>query len=107
MRRTQAQRGLEMYARLYNAVEGGIDGSLFTSTKANWPTMRQGFRDMLSRRTSIDWTNRFAYLACVAQDKPTAAELLRQVGDAPVLTFWGRGNTRQTFETCARWARSP
>jgi hypothetical protein len=107
VRRTQSQRGLEMYARLYGAVDGQIDGPLFTSTKADWPRMRQGFRDMLSRRTSMDWTNRFAYFACLAQDKASAVELLDKVGSTPVTRYWGGSNGRQTFEVCTRWARSP
>ncbi len=100
---TEAQRGLEMYARLYDDAEEQFEHRLFEDSAARWPKMKQGFEDMLKRYPDAGNVNRFAYFACIAKDKPTALDLLGQVGAKPITEKWGNNGVR-TFETCKRWA---
>lgn len=65
--------------------------------------MMAGFQDILGRYPHADNVNRFAYFACLAQDKPTMLDLLDRIGPEPVLGEWGE-NARRTFESCKRWA---
>ena len=101
----QAKRGLEMYTRVYLTAACEYKGALSTQTRAEWPKMEQGFRDMLTRFPDPITINRFAWVACLAQDKPTTAELLDQIGDQAITSTGARDGTR-AFESCKRWARS-
>lgn len=103
VRRTQAKRGLELYASVYLTAAYEYKAALFKATRADWPTMKQGFRDMLSRYPGPINVNRFAFVACLAQDKATTAELLDQIGDKPILRQWGDDGA---YESCRRWARA-
>ena len=63
----------------------------------------ESIEDLLSRFSTASNVNRYAYFACMAQDKPTALELLARIGTKPEIDRWG-SNGRRTFETCKRWA---
>jgi hypothetical protein len=102
--RTRAQRGLEMYARLYSAAaEQQFSQQLFKESGAQWTTMKQGFEDLLTRFPTASNVNRYAYFACMAEDKATALDLLARIGTKPEIDRWG-SNGRRTYETCRRWA---
>jgi hypothetical protein len=102
--RTESQRGLEMYARLYaDAAAEEFEHRLFDESAARWPKMKQGFEDLLKRYPDPVNVNRFAYFACLAKDQPTALDLLKQVGAKPIVAEWGDNGTR-TYEACKRWA---
>ncbi len=105
--RTQAKQGFEMYTRIYATAAYEYRAALFKDTRADWPTMRQGFRDMLSRYPDASNLNRFAFVSCLAQDKATTAELLDRIADKPIIYPWGGGDGTRTYESCKRWARTP
>jgi hypothetical protein len=103
--RTKAERGLELYARLYHeAAVGQYGGGLFTESGAQWERMRQGYEDLTLRHSDPINLNRFAYYACLAQDKATTYNLLERIAK-PDLAAWGdSANAARTFESCKRWA---
>lgn len=104
---TRARRGEDLYARFYaDAADEDFSHALFEDSRADWPRMRQGFRDMLQRwpDSTLNW-NRFAYIACLARDRETLAEALDRVKDKPKLDAWG-DNARRTFDGCQKLARS-
>ena len=108
LRRTQATRGLEMYARIYLTAAYEYKGGLFQQTHADWPKMKQGLRDILSRHPDSYNLDRFAFAACLAQDKPTTLEMLDRLGDKRDPAQWGKGVEGVSFfDSCNRWARSP
>jgi hypothetical protein len=103
---TQGRRGDDLYARLYaDAADGDFSHALFEDSRADWPRMRKGFRDMLQRwpDSTLNW-NRFAYVACLARDRETLSEALDRVKDKPLLEAWGN-NARRTFDGCQKLAR--
>jgi hypothetical protein len=101
---TRALRGMELYARMYAwAADDQFQHALFTDSGAQWSKMKQGYEDMLSRYPTADNLNRYAYFACLAQDKPTALDLLDRVGAKPDFDAWGSNGAR-SYETCKRWA---
>ena len=105
--RTKNARGLEMYARLYHFVATDISAELFTQTKADWKKVKAGFDDFVARHPHPLNLNAFAFLACLAQDKPVAADMLKQIGDSPLIKQWGGGSSgRAHYESCKRWVRS-
>jgi len=102
--RTRKERGMELYARLYSAAAAQeFEHRLLSDSGAEWPKMMAGFRDLQARYPSAWNLNRFAYFACLAQDKPTTLDLLEQIGPKPQLNRWGT-NASRTYETCKRWA---
>lgn len=101
---SRVRLGEEMYARLYSsAAEEQFHHALFEDSGARWPRMKQGFEDLLKRLPSTAWRNRYAYMACLARDKPVFLEQMEQIGTDVERDRWGRNATR-TIETCRRWA---
>lgn len=102
---TRAQRGLEMYARLYAGLSyAQLSQALFTSTNASWPSMKIGFEDRLKRYPHTDHRNMYAYFACMANDRPALQEQLELIGDKFEPLFWG-DNPERTFESCKTMAQ--
>ena len=101
-RRLRPGTGMAMYAALYDDNLSDFNGELFEASEADWPLMRQGFRDWMAHWPSRYMLNRFARVACHAQDRETTRAVLDQIGDKPMDRAWGN-----QFETCRRWARSP
>ncbi|MEO5685919.1 MAG: hypothetical protein ABIR54_01040 [Burkholderiaceae bacterium] len=101
-RRIKPAAGMATYAYLYDDFESEFDGELFSASEVDWPTMKRGFRDRMTRFPSQYALNRFALEACLAQDRATTVELLDQIGPKPLQRAWGN-----RFESCRRWARSP
>jgi len=100
---TKATQGMAMYARLYErASREQFAQALFEESGARWPQMKQGFDDLLSRYPDPANVNRYAYFACMAQDRPTATALLAKIGDAVDAGQWGDAGLRN-YEACKRW----
>lgn len=98
--RTKQRRGMEMYARLYaNLSDWQVKQSLFTATRASWPTMKAGYEDRLSRYPHMDTRNFYAYYACMAKDTVALVEQLNLIGDKFNRDQWG-DTPEKTFEEC-------
>ena len=94
--------GQAVVAILYDDKVAQFDGAIFGDSQVDWPTLRQGYRDDLARYPNFYMLNRFARMACLAEDKPTTLRLLDQIGPKPSQNAWG-----QRFDACRRWALSP
>ncbi|WP_288378974.1 DUF4034 domain-containing protein [uncultured Massilia sp.] len=101
---TRARYGMGMYARLYSyAADGQFGHTLFENSHADWNKMKQGYEDMFARYpNSPTRLNRYAYMACLAKDKPTFLKVYGQVGTKIVLKEWGE-NPERNVEACRRW----
>lgn len=105
VRRTEATRGLEMYARLFAAYsDDQVKLELFTETRASWPSMKAGFEDRLRRHPMAGTRTRFAHFACLAGDRETLREQLELLGDRFERDAWGPNPERRRDE-CRRLAR--
>jgi hypothetical protein len=78
-----------LYARMYwLAAQSQFRDSLFAWSKADWPTMRSGFQDILEDYPS-EWNlQSFAYFACEAGDMDTARTLMSKMTQAPDREAW-------------------
>ena len=105
---TRKALGAGLYAELYTkAAKREYGHRLFSDTLANWPTMKKGFEDLLSHSPDTPaLKNRFAYIACVAEDKTTLLALIDELGDELDGSQWGPNGAR-TMENCERLARKP
>jgi hypothetical protein len=102
---SKAQFGTGMYARLYSAAaEREYGHRLFQASLVDWPTLKQSYQDMLERYPSGTRRNRYAYMACLAKDKPTMQAQLDALGDKVDAASWGP-NPQRSLEGCLRWAR--
>ncbi|MTV37426.1 DUF4034 domain-containing protein [Duganella radicis] len=102
---TKAQFGTGMYARLYSAAADEDYGhTLFQDSKADWPTFKRSYEDMLARYPSAGRRNRYAYMACLAKDKATLLAQLQLLGDQVAPDSWGP-NAQRSLESCQRWAQ--
>lgn len=96
-----------LYARLYaRAGWAQFSHALFTDSLAQWARMKNGWQRVVQQFPTAHNINRYAYLACIARDKPTLKELLERVGDRPVLRAWDN-NPARTLEGCRRFAQEP
>lgn len=83
-----------------------LEAGFFRETHARWDKMKRAFDDLLARYPDPINLNRYAMLACLAEDKAVAAKLLDDIGDAPLVRQWGGNPTGQRrFDACRRWAR--
>lgn len=105
VRRTQAQRGLALYAWLYtSAAQEQFKQALFSDSLARWPRMDQGFAYLTARFPHPRHFNAWAWISCQAEDRVRLLEVLGKIGPEPDLSQWG-SNPRQTYETCRAWAQ--
>lgn len=83
--------GESIYARIYwwLALEGQGNLDLFGGTRANWPDMKQGFKDILKLypHSALD-LNGFAAAACAANDKDTYETVRFEIGKLLVKDMW-------------------
>lgn len=103
---TSAKFGAGMYARLYaDAMDNQFGAALFESSYADWDRMKQGYEDMLARYPDgAARRNNYAYVACIAKDRPTLQRLLGEIGTGFIAGSWGV-NPQRAFETCTKWAQ--
>lgn len=97
---TRAERGLALYASLYGMVSyAELEQSLFTASLASWPSMRTGFEDLIKRYPHSDHRNKFAYFACMANDRETLRVQLALMEGAFEPRFWG-DHPERTYDGC-------
>ena len=79
----------EIYVRVANNELTDPNFNLFRDTSISWPTMREGFKDMMARYPNSTWNaNRFAVFACKAQDKEAYQSIRPYIGKAFVYEAW-------------------
>lgn len=102
---TRHRFGSGMYARLYSYVAASqYRHALFEDSHADWTRMKQGYEDMFARfPDSPARLNRYAYMACLAKDKPVLLTLLGKLGTKIDTSEWGT-NPERNLEACRRWA---
>lgn len=102
----RATEGESTYARLYVSVaQTASPGTqFFRDTMVSWPPMKTAFDDLIKRYPD-NW-NREIYIgfACAARDRPTTADLLRELG--PSTNIWTLG-LGITTDSCRRFAFTP
>ena len=100
------ERADEIYARLYVfATDEGFSHAVFADSAADWPRMRKGLRDGLSRwPNKTHFWNYLGYHACLKKDRETLGEALEALQNKPDLDYWG-SNARRVFESCQKMAR--
>lgn len=81
-------QGDTAYARVYWAVVRDLRTDGFYPIGAAWPRMKQGLQQMVERYPTAWNLNHFAWLACIAGDKRTTADLLRRIGTDIVPAVW-------------------
>lgn len=102
---TRTLFGTGMYALLYSAAaDAQYEHALFQDSNANWDKVKQGYEDLLARYPSSNGKrNRYAWMACMAKDRPTLMRLLGELGTQIDLDAWGE-NPERGLEACRRWA---
>ncbi len=99
---TKEEEGLGMYARLYwYASQSQFKNDLFNNSLVDWPQMKQGFEDVISRYPDPWNLNNFARFACLARDKPKTLVLLKRIEPMVVREAWVPVSLKQQ---CADWA---
>lgn len=73
---------------------------LFTTTKVNWPHLRQGIEDRIKRFGGSSNANNYAMLACLAGDKAIAKRMFGLIGNHFDPEIWNN----QTLNQCWLWA---
>jgi hypothetical protein len=81
-----------------------VKQTLFTSTRASWPSMKAGFEDRLKRYPHTDHHNMYAYFACMANDRPALQEQIALIGEKYERMFWG-DTPESTFDSCKAMAQ--
>jgi hypothetical protein len=106
-RNSRDRRGAELYALLYSEAAHSVDGNLFDETKADWPRVKEGMQRLRARAPQGYWGQRLAYLACLAKDRQTFAQAMRDIGQQPDLQFWSGGGNGpdENYQACLTWAR--
>lgn len=85
---TREKEGKALYARIYWSAAFSLNGNPFKFGRADWPTMKQGFEDMV-RRYPGSWNmSAYAYFACAAEDLATFKEVVARVGDQLDTSGW-------------------
>ncbi|HEV6967576.1 MAG TPA: hypothetical protein VK305_19430 [Roseateles sp.] len=96
---------LKRYARLYNtAAHSDYEQSLFETSYARWPLMRDGLRALISESPkSRYWKGRLAYFACMVKDREVAVPALEAIEASPDFEAWDSTGQR-AYQSCKRWA---
>jgi hypothetical protein len=105
VRKTRHLEGQGMYARIYwYASQMEFKNEIFTNSLADWPQMKAGFDDVISRYPDAWNLNNYARFACMARDKPKAVELLARIGTSVVSEAWVPIGLQSQ---CAQWSSMP
>lgn len=103
---TRDREGEGMYARIYWSAAQTVFGiDLFQESWINWPRMKQGIQDVLSRYPDAWNRNHFALFACIAGDTDTTRSLMAQIGDHPLPQAWNP--VPGSFRRCKAWSMEP
>lgn len=104
IRRTSKVEGRGMYARIYwYASQTQFRNGLFTNSFINWPSMKEGFDDVVAKYPDAWNINNYAKFACLAQDKRRTGELLKRIGSDFVPEAW---SPPPLLNNCLEWIRS-
>lgn len=101
-------REAETYARLYlEAAQAHYEQTLFTASRARWPEMRDGLRQMVQRLPASAWArNQLAMVACLAKDRAVyqeALESLAAMGRETEAEHWQALGGQRMIDGCQRW----
>src|SRR5207244_9913049 len=76
--------------------------TFFDETKLSWPKVKQGYINQEALRGTDSMSlNEFCFLACLANDRPTAQALFARIGDNYDPYVWNKG---KTFYYYKAWA---
>ena len=101
VRRTSAQEGRGMYARIYwYASQTEFGNGLFMRSSVTWPRMKAGFDDIVARYPDPWNLNNYAKFACLARDRTTTQQILRRVSGNVVREAW---EPEVLFKQCSEW----
>ena len=102
---TRKKEGDGMYARIYwYASQSEFKNDLFNNSLVEWPQMKQGFEDVVSRYPDAWNLNNYARFACLAGDKPKTRELLNRIDSSVVPEAWAPVPLNRQ---CTEWAFRP
>lgn len=106
--RVAPEQGDEIYAQLWADAVTGIDGNVFSERRADWPRVRAGYTQLVSRLSDPSYLNRLAYLACLAEDRDTLRATLAKIR-SPDPDAWtgGGGLGTQNYVRCKAQAAGP
>jgi hypothetical protein len=98
---SKAKEGQTLYARIYWSLLWALGDNTFSPGNAQWPRMRQGFRDIVKSYPDNWNINAFAYYACMANDLETVAQI------APKITTMETGlwQSPSRYTSCLDMAR--
>lgn len=104
---SRPQWGMGMYARLYiHAAAGQYGHGLMSNTRIKWADMKQGLDDLNKHFPSLRTHNRYAYFACMAEDRETYRRQMALLDGTDLKTYrdaWGN-NPDRVYESCKTWA---
>ena len=106
VRRTSAQEGNGMYARIYwSASQSQWGDRVLADSLAQWRLMREGFDDVIDKYPDAWNLNNYAKFACLARDKAITREILERVQAVSVLPeAW---EPEGLFKRCTDWSNTP
>lgn len=91
VRKTRARLGEAMYARMYwYAFQVHYGVGLFLSSDVDWPRMKIGIEDVLSRYPDQWNIQTFAFFACLKEDQPFLEGLFERIEGEPISSAWGQ-----------------
>ena len=104
VQRTRSTEGWGMYARIYwFAAQSQFGDRLFIDSWIEWPDMKKGIDDILSRYAD-DWNlANFAKFSCLAGDVEKTKELLGQMDEAASWLVW---NDHRDYQRCKETGRA-
>ncbi len=94
VKRTKTEHGNALYALIYASLmtystpSGNLSTHLFKLTLVDWPTLNQGFKDFIARKKNTRMPDRYAWLACLADDKEATASALQALDGKPDKNVW-------------------
>ena len=100
---SQEREGLSLYARIFWSQSTVFGKEIFTGGNAEWPLMRQGFKDIEKYYPKSIWNlNAYAYFACIAEDWVTVHGLMSKLGDSYEIQIWRSPSFYQRCVTTAK-----
>lgn len=76
---SKSKEGQTLYARIYWSLLWALGDNTFGPENAQWPRMRQGFRDIVKSYPDNWNINAFVYYACMAKDFETVAQIAPKI----------------------------
>ena len=97
--KTKTKYGMAAYAMVYQflghynspgfgSTVHNLHTHLFEATKADWPSLKQGWLDVIARRKTQVAYNNYAWFACMANDMAATAAAFEEIKDSPDRSIW-------------------